>query len=392
MKHVLVYVVALLAVFRLAFGDYAFPAPVDAQTDTANLNAMISAMSYSSTPEIVYFQAGIYQFILPPTSGQFNPFVETKNKIFLGANAGTQLKWLIPTTTGGVSARGDRITAHSFWWFQSSCENIEIYNLQFTTDLPDLDPTNPAFDTQGDGAHIKTDAKNMWIGYCMFSRAPSFCISINGDTTTVEYCYIFNTHADGIHEAGGIDTTIRQNLIDGTGDDGVGIYGTLGNLPFAVVVHDNIIRNTHSRGIAAGSSWFLDIRRNTIEWTALNGIEIKPENYEEPIDTSYPAYTPHSNRPYSVVLDQNIIRYAGFKLNPGGQISDTANGMLLANADYVTAGFNTIEHVKGAGIFCGNWLFSGHIGPAYLISDVGLGGVGSGLIIDTGFNVSTTIW
>ncbi len=396
MKPVLIYVLGLFAAASLACA-YNFPAPTsNAAADTANLNTLISAMQYSTSTETIYFQPGTYLFNLDPYSGQFGAFVGTKNKLFLGSDQGTELRWLIPTTTGGPSQRGDRVAAHSFWWFPYGAENIEIRNLQFSTDLPDLDSNHPAYDAQPDGAHLKINGKNVQVRYCMFSKAPSFCVSVgpDADSTLIEYCYIFNTQADGIHESGGLGTTISQNLVDGTGDDGIGIFGD-SVLPFAVTVHDNTILNTHSRGIAIGSSWFLDVRRNTIEYTAREGIYVNTTSGADvSVSTSYPAYTPHASRPYSVILDQNEVRYSGFtvlNLTSGTYLNDVS-GIRLSNADYVTAGFNTVEHVKAYGIFCGNWLFTGNIGPAYLVSDTGLGGIYSGQTLDTGNNVFTTIW
>jgi hypothetical protein len=347
---------------------------------------LISAINNTANTKTIRFQAGTYSFRLPDNYYDF-VFSNIQNKVFTGTNNQTNLIWITPADT-----------RDALWLFDEWCDSIEMSGLNFTTNLPALDANQPGLYSRGNGALLKIGGSHFNVHDCDFSRAPSFCIAIVGrdlshppHDNTINNCTIGDTHADGIHVASGYRTNLTNNTIDGTADDAIGLVqdGDAGGVyPQEINIVGNTIRNSHARGIAVLGVWYVQINHNSIEGTAIYGIELNSATYgtdengqKFPIWEADiwegPGYLTGTDRrrSYSIDINHNTIIGAGTLASNAYpyDVKTGIHGMWIANTDSATVTYNTVKGCSGYGVFCGGLAYWANIGPindgTYIIHD-----------------------
>lgn len=102
----------------------------------------------------------------------------------------------------------------------------------------------------------------------------------NAQRVEVSGCYVHDTGADGIHMPSGVkNIRVYGNYCENTGDDGISVvgYDDGSDIPDAVAIFGNIVRDGHARGITVVGGRKVTIANNLIENCSVSGILVTSE-------------------------------------------------------------------------------------------------------------------
>ncbi|MFT3876189.1 MAG: right-handed parallel beta-helix repeat-containing protein [Propioniciclava sp.] len=131
---------------------------------------------------------------------------------------------------------------------------------------------------------ISIESSDRWsVARCSTTGTEGVGIYVGHGCTSgrIEGCHIRDTKADGIHVTGASrDITITGNQLENTGDDSIAVvsYLTDSGRCRSVSITGNVIRQSHSRGIAVVGGDTVAISSNAVDTTRNAGIYIAEES------------------------------------------------------------------------------------------------------------------
>lgn len=265
--------------------------------DTERLKSVIGSLSNNSAPnKVLQFEDKTYIYNTGDNGGSpvgWKRFEGVSNLTLLGGvNGQTTLNWGKRDASGlpydpayypgyftGLDTYNPQITDGAkqpteFFYFNSACSNISVRNINFDT----------SYTTRigGEGTHIKLMGTNNEVIGCHLYHATGFAIHVGQDSAAniirINDNHIINTWADGVHVLNSNNVTIHNNTFNHTGDDAIAITSeglattTGGSTPTQVHVDNNLIQNTHWRGILILGATNVELWDNRIIGTASSGI------------------------------------------------------------------------------------------------------------------------
>ena len=277
--------------------------------DTARLKRLIADLSYNNAARILQFEDKTYVYnTMPDANGVgLGRFENVSNLTLIGGvNGQTALNWGkrdpygVPydpayhpndfTLVDASYPNGLRpaynpkainpdLQPTEFFYFGLGCTNISVQKINFDTDY--------TVRIGGEGTHIKMMGTNNEILGCYFYHATGFAVHIgqdskvNSPTSTIRVydSHFINTWADGIHVLNSNSVTIRNNTFNHTGDDAIAITSeglqNGGFTPTQIRVDNNLIQNSHWRGILVQGATNVELWDNRVIGTAAGGIVVE---------------------------------------------------------------------------------------------------------------------
>ncbi|WP_123041922.1 right-handed parallel beta-helix repeat-containing protein [Cohnella candidum] len=214
---------------------------------------------------------------------------------------------------------------------QGSRDNV-VRNLKIS-----LGVANAVRNDQDVGVYVTSAASNFMVEN-VFGEGKGIMVRGSVVKGTIRNNRIQNTLADGIHLTGGSRfILVTGNELSHTGDDSIAVvsYESQKALTMQVVIADNRVRNSLSRGIAHVGGYQVEIRGNVIEGTSSSGILVDR-------DGNYQTFAP-----VLTTIEGNTVTGAGtYGVRRGNQFGiEVSKG-----ASYVTISDNSVTGSKTRGI------------------------------------------